>query len=174
MTEDPQAQRVYELESTFSRESVPVTYRHKDLCKLANAACRRWHVPRVQVRFLRSSKRYGEYRPYTDPPTVALFRKGSFNGYVPETVLHEIAHHIEKTIFAGSSPDAQLEHHNARFVAIVRDLYDYYKIMPRAAFTHLAKVHRVGIAGSCRPSMKRPAARARGTGDVASAIRCRR
>jgi len=155
-----QAKKVYAFEDTFMKAAQHAKAPLHVLQSLADAACRRWRVPPVDVKFATGPNWSGMYYPELDK--IALFvspkkdrgtKKALRSGRNPAVLLHEVAHHIDDWKVNEDAEDA----HGASFLAICMDLYDHYNVLPKAAFKLLTKKAGLKIAPRVRPGMRKRA-----------------
>lgn len=108
----------------------------------ADFVCRRYRVPCVRVSCRRKSYHFlAQYFGDEDPAVVKLYikRKSKASSRNIPVLLHELAHHVDTCKYNS------VEHHGPMFVAILADMLDYYKVVPRKYFLDAARKARVKV-----------------------------
>lgn len=135
--DDPQAERVYEME----RDELGGHFDHRvklsTLRSLAKIVCKEYEVPPVTI-YVRRLKGYdGAW--HTDN-SIYLHADVGVNAV---TLLHEVAHHITAHRHPKAHANAP---HGARWVRIYADLLDRCRLVPLAGMRAACRLHKVKIA----------------------------
>ncbi len=132
MAKDPQAQRVYDMESYafwgHTHHKMPL----KQLRATADRICRQLSVPRVKVTIRRWEENHGSYMDdaiWLDPD----------KGQNALSLAHELAHHIT----AHQHPRATL--HGPTWVRCYGRLLDALYLVPFEGFRAVARKYRVRV-----------------------------
>jgi hypothetical protein len=135
--QDPQAERVYEME----RDELGGHFSHKlnlsVLRELAKTVCKEYKVPQVTLYIRRIKGFDGAW--HTDN-SIYLHADVGMNA---ATLLHEVAHHITAHLHPKAHNKAP---HGGRWVRVYAELLDRCRLVPLAGMRAACRVHKVKMA----------------------------
>jgi hypothetical protein len=136
---DPQADRLYDMESEFNGWWYMVRSTRHQLKLLAIEVCRYYRVPVPRVVVSRKKEKHDGDCLHG---VITLYAKRGDN---PGVLLHELAHHITDTFYD------EADHHGPEFMAIYMHLLDKWGFLSPKEFRRLARSRRLRVGRRYSP-----------------------